>query len=422
MILDQLGSAHKILMLQGPFGPFFRSIADKLDQAGYSVTKVNLNAGDAWYSPNGIDYTGSIEDWSEWLRNLIQEYQIEAIIVFSDARIYHRIAHEVALRLGVLFLVFEEGYLRPNWITLEPWGVNAHSTLSRNPADYNAEPPAPPPEHHIPDHFSYRAKLAMCYYFITWLFQWKYPGYKHHREISWAEPRRWIVGGFRKVWYKWRQRDVLNLLRQNWSGKTFLMPLQVHNDSQLWLHGGHAMETYIEQTMASFAEHAPNDTVLVIKHHPLDRAYRNYIGLIRTLTRQFDLHGRVFYVHDIHLPSLFPILKGTVTVNSSVGMTSVEEGVPVKTLGKAIYNIVGLTHQGDLDGFWNDPQPVDRALSLRYRGWLIAKCQLQGAVYLPELLVDPRAFHKTAPLQKHTTNQTSKKLDVSNLMPKRHSL
>ncbi len=403
MLLDQLGSARKILMLQGPFGPFFRSIAERLDQAGYSVNKVNLNAGDAWYYPNGLNYTGDLDDWPNWLEELILTEHIEAIIVFGDARIYHMLAHEVALKLGILFLVFEEGYLRPNWITLEPWGVNAHSTLSRRPEDYDAEPPAAPPDQHISDHFFYRAKLSICYYFLTIWFRARFPHYTHHREMSVMEFFRWLfLGSFRKFWYQWRQRPILEKLRLNGRGKTFLMPLQVHNDSQLWLHGGHAMEAYIEQTMTSFAKHAPQDSILLIKHHPLDRAYRNYTKLIGKLAEKLDLKSRVLYVHDIHLPSLFPLLKGTVTVNSSVGMTSIELGVPVKTLGKAIYHIVGLTHQGDLDSFWNNPQPVDLELSRRYRGWLIAKCQLQGAVYLPELLVDPRAFLKT-PSIKHKT-------------------
>jgi len=392
MILDLLGNAHKILMIQGPFGPFFQSIGARLEQEGYHITKINLNAGDAWYYPSGINFTGTLHQWPEWLTQCIQDKQIDAIIVFSDARIYHRLAHDVALKYNTPFFVFEEGYLRPNWITLEPWGVNAHSTLSRKASDYQEEPPPPPPDHEMQDHFTYRAALAFWYYLLNLVFKYRFPHYQHHREISVSEFFRWVRGGFRKIWYKWRQRHILDAIKQEWAGRTFLMPLQVHNDSQLWMHGGHSMESYIEQTMSSFAHHAPADCALVIKHHPLDRAYRDYTSLILKLSQELRLIGRVFYSHDIHLPSLFPLLRGTVTVNSSVGMTSLEQGVPVKTLGRAIYHITGLTHQGSLDSFWHNPTPVDINLSKRYRGWLIAKCQLQGAVYQPELMVDPRAF------------------------------
>ena len=393
MILEQLGNARRVLMIQGPFGPFFRQIATGLENAGYHVIKVNLNMGDRWYFPQGIDFTGDFDEWPIWLEKTIAEYQIDAIMVFSDARIYHRMAHDVAERLDVLFLVFEEGYLRPSWITLEPWGANAHSRMSRNARDYKKTPPPPPPKQIIPDNFAYRCMLTFIYYIITWFFKSRYPHYQHHREVSWYELWRWMFKGtYRKLWYKWTQRHVLDIIRTEWKGRAFLFPLQVHNDSQLWLHGGHAMEVYIEQTMVNFALHAPANTALVIKHHPLDRAYRDYTRLIREHTQRLNLTNRVYYVHDIHLPSLFPLLRGTITVNSSVGMTSLEHGVPTKTLGRAIYNFAGLTHQGSLDTFWNNPTPVDRALIKRYRGWLIARCQLQGAVYLPQGLVDPRAF------------------------------
>ncbi len=393
MILEQLGNARRVLMIQGPFGPFFQQVANGLESAGYSVTKVNLNMGDKWYFNKGLDFRGNFDDWPIWLENTIKEHAIDAIMVFSDARTYHRMAHDVAERLGVLFLVFEEGYLRPSWITLEPWGANAHSRMSRNARDYKKEPPPPPPKQIIPDNFAYRCMLTFIYYVIAWMFKYRYPHYQHHREISWYELWRWMFKGtYRKIWYKWTQRHVLDTLRSEWKGRTFLFPLQVHNDSQLWLHGGHAMEVYIEQTMVNFALHAPANTALVIKHHPLDRAYRDYTRLIHEHSQRLNLTNRVFYVHDIHLPSLFPLLRGTVTVNSSVGMTSLEHGVPTKTMGRAIYNFAGLTHQGSLDSFWSNPTPVDRALIKRYRGWLIARCQLQGAVYLPQGLVDPRAF------------------------------
>ena len=36
----------KVLLLQGPIGPFFYRFAKKLKQAGASVHKINFNGGD----------------------------------------------------------------------------------------------------------------------------------------------------------------------------------------------------------------------------------------------------------------------------------------------------------------------------------------------------------------------------------------
>jgi capsular polysaccharide export protein len=45
--------------------------------------------------------------------------------------------------------------------------------------------------------------------------------------------------------------------------------------------------------------------------------------------------------------------------SSTVGCQALARGVPVMALGKAIYDIAGLTHQGELDEFWNAPEAPD---------------------------------------------------------------
>ena len=50
----------------------------------------------------------------------------------------------VARRLRVAVYVFEEGYLRPDYVTLEPGGVNAASALPREPGFYLAQAASQP--------------------------------------------------------------------------------------------------------------------------------------------------------------------------------------------------------------------------------------------------------------------------------------
>lgn len=398
MILEQLGNARHVLLLQGPMGRFFGQLADGLREAGLQVSKINFCAGDDLFFPQAVSYTGTLTAWSQWLEQWLREHDVDAILLFGDMRAYHRMAQLVARQHGIPVFVFEEGYLRPHWITFERGGVNGHSMLCRKDRSFHQEPPAQPEleqadgQEPVQDAFCYRAAVAALYYLACWFLSSRYPYYQHHREISWSELGRWMRGGLRKIWYAWRERHIMALLSKHWAGRAFLLPLQVHNDSQLWVHGGAGMEDYIRQVIASFARSALPDQALVIKHHPMDRAYRDYSALIRREMQQYRLHNRLFYIHDLHLPTLLRLTRAVVTVNSTVGMTALEYGLPVMTLGRSIYDMDGLTHQGTLDSFWRIPTAVDTDLFRRFRGWLVATCQLRGSVYARKALLDPRAW------------------------------
>jgi capsule polysaccharide modification protein KpsS len=142
-----------------------------------------------------------------------------------------------------------------------------------------------------------------------------------------------------------------------------------------------SIEHFVGDVLTSFARHAESNKAIVFKHHPLDRGYTDYKALFDQLTAELDLHGRVFYVHDICLPTLLKHAQGTVLINSTVGFSSLFHGTPVKTLGKAIYDIPGLTIQGPLSDFWKTERVVDNALFKNFRSFLIRKNQLNGNLY-----------------------------------------
>jgi len=87
-------------------------------------------------------------------------------------------------------------------------------------------------------------------------------------------------------------------------------------------------------------------------------------------------------VHDTDLPSLLQNAEGSVLINSTVGISSLYHGTPVKALGDAIYDIEGLTFQGSLASFWNAPGTVDKDLFKRFRRYLIDKTQINGSLYI----------------------------------------
>ena len=103
------------------------------------------------------------------------------------------------------------------------------------------------------------------------------------------------------------------------------------------------------------------------------------------------MEKRVLVFHDVYLPSCLKHAKGTVTINSTVGLSAIGHGTATLTLGDAIYNIEGLTNKHrSLKKFWHQPKKPDDALYQKFRQYLLEHTQLNGSFYglLPKVLCD----------------------------------
>ncbi len=376
----------RVLLLQGPLGPFFHRLAQDITQAGAQVFKVNFNGGDwLFYPENAFNYRGQPERWPAYFEALLDQLHVDMVLLFGDCRPIHSSAHEIAHRRGIEIGVFEEGYIRPYYITLERFGVNAHSSIPRAPNFYlnNPTPPHDAPRS-LGKTFRYAAYWAMLYYLAAGLLKPFFPHYRHHRPLSWLEGLPWVRSLWRKGYYAVRERGVSALLRGKFAGRYFLVPLQVHNDAQVVKHSDFDTVThFIDEVMTSFAGHAPQSGILVIKHHPMDRGYCDYAALIAGRIKQLGLQGRCYYIHDQHLPTLLDHSRGVVVVNSTVGLSAVIHGAPVKVCGKAMYDMKGLTFQGPLNKFWREAQhakPNPRLL-WSFHDYLVVHSQLNGSFY-----------------------------------------
>jgi capsular polysaccharide export protein len=159
----------------------------------------------------------------------------------------------------------------------------------------------------------------------------------------------------------------------------FLLPLQLDSDSQVRLHskfGG--MTPVIADIIQSFARHSAGPTALVVKEHPLDDGLVDWRRLVTRLATEAGIANRVIYLEMGDLDPLIRNASGVVTVNSTTGTLALAHGVPVITLGTAIYDIVGLTHQDTLDSFWTAPTPPDVGLYDAFLRVLSARCLLVG--------------------------------------------
>jgi len=385
--LDHLLSRQRTLMLQGPMGDFFARLAQTLRSNGQQVWKVNFNGGDDLYY-SGTDvlrFHQPTAFFTEWFNALLDDLQPDTVVLFGQSRPLHALAIPLARARGLAVFVFEEGYVRPDYVTLEQGGVNAASTLPRNAAFYRARLPetlpAPQPTHQT---FGQVAQVAIRYALACRAERRTYPHYRHHREIDTAaEGLRWVRGWARKWWHRWRERaDTEFLAAPEQHKRFFLAPLQVWNDSQIVVHSRYGeMGDFIDEVLSSFSLHAPADTLLVFKHHPLDRPYSDYTRSIARRAAEFGVADRVRYIHDQHLPTLLRHALGVVTVNSTTGLQALFHGTPVITLGDAVYDIEDLVFDGELDEFWKNPGTVDAELFQAFRNHLVTETQLNASFY-----------------------------------------
>ncbi|MFW5741271.1 MAG: capsular biosynthesis protein, partial [Myxococcota bacterium] len=282
---------RRVLMLQGPMGPFFWRVAKRLRALGATVTKINFNAGDHLYYRGSevIAYRGTFEEWSQFFEGVVRARGIEAVLLFGDCRPYHRVAIQHARGLGVDVYVFEEGYLRPDFVTLELSGVTGNSAMPRDPSFYRKLQPGPLPEPRpvgqvLPAAACYAAGYAMTHGVLGR----RYPHYRHHRDIR---PLRqgllWARGGLRRLRNGWRDRRVDGWIESGRLTPYYVVPLQVHLDAQLRHCPFDDVEDFVREVVRSFAEHGPRQATLLVKHHPFDRPYRDYGELLTELGRRY---------------------------------------------------------------------------------------------------------------------------------------
>jgi len=229
----------------------------------------------------------------------------------------------------------------------------------------------------------------MIYAAIYWkaavLLRFLYPKYRHYRELNLSEIIYIFPWAWRKFKYAYLERSILKDLSTLYSKNYYLVPLQVHRDSQIIVHSNFFSNIdFIQKVFESFALHARESSYIVFKQHSIDRAYNDYGAIINNLLEKYNISKRrCYYVHDLHLPTLLTYTRGVVLVNSTVGMLGLHYSCPMKVCGKAIYDIEGLTFQGKLNDFWKKAETfkVDIELWEKFRDYVISETQLNGSIY-----------------------------------------
>ncbi|MBE7942680.1 capsular biosynthesis protein [Ramlibacter aquaticus] len=274
--------------------------------------------------------------------------------LFGQSRHHHKVARIVLQDLGIPVVVFEEGYFRPGFATMELGGVNGYSTtLDRYvwlPPFSGAQPPAPDS---TPHHFVKMAVHATRHYVELYRGRAAFPHYAHHRSTDLGEyATYWIRSWTRKAFRHRADLRYQKILFR--SGQPYyFVPLQLESDSQLTAHSSFASnQEFASEVIRSFASHAPADTHLIFKQHPHSRGGHSLADYIRDLARSHGVERRIFHISEGDTPDLAEHSMGTVLINSTVGLQAIERRASLMVMGDALYNRVGLAFQGTLDAFW----------------------------------------------------------------------
>ncbi|KPF79977.1 hypothetical protein IP88_01130 [alpha proteobacterium AAP81b] len=369
------------LFLQGLPGPFFRRLGAALRARGARVLRVNLNGGDVADWPGGIAFRGRPRDWPAWLAALIAARGVTDIVLFGDSRPLHLAARRLAAVRGLPVHVFEEGYLRPDWVTLETGGVNGHSSLPRDLAAVRAAAAGLPPVSElpaIPGNFPRRARESVRYYAATLALRPGFPHGRGHRPAGpLTEGMAWLRRFARR---RGEARATATGLARVAGGRYFVLPLQLDSDSQLRVHSPFAsMAAALRHVVASFIAHAPPGTRLLVKQHPLDPGLLDWAAL--TAAAAGDAGDRIVFIPGGAIEAIVAAAAGVVTVNSTTGTLALAQGVPVKVLGTAVYDIAGITSSAGLDAFWADPGRVDAAAYAALRRLLVHRSLIHGGFH-----------------------------------------
>lgn len=378
---------RKFLFLQGPIGLFFSKLADSLILQGAEVLKVNFNGGDDffWRYKPAIEYTYQQNRWAEYISDIARLQKVTDLVVYGDCRPLHKEAIDVLKPLGVKIHVFEEGYFRPDWITLESDGVNAYSSLPSDKSFYLEQDVVEPK---VPQScgvsFYYHAFNTLNYYLASVpTLHTKFKNYKHHfgncphkTMMSWVP--RVITSFYRKL------ESAVSRLRLK-EQKYFLVTLQLARDWQIISHSRFGnIDKFIDYVCENFSENAPADMLLVFKNHPLDNGLQNVKSMVQSSADKYGITNRVQFLDGWSLPKLIKKSEGVVTVNSTSGLSVMHHHKPLIALGRAIYNFEGLASQSSLADFWNRPQKPDQEVYEKFRNYVINKCQINGSFYNPK--------------------------------------
>jgi len=385
-----LGIDRRFLFLQGPHGPFFRRLGKMLCAAGSTVWRVGFNAGDAAFWPDRSSYIAfrsCPEDWPAAFSGILRDKAITDIVLYGDTRPIHAQAIAIAQANGVTVHVFEEGYLRPYWVSYERGGSNGNSVLmglsiaEMQKTLANAELDIPEAPAHWGD-MRHHVFYGALYHGYLLLKNRDYQNFQPHREMTVTQEFRLYLKRLMLMPWLWADR-VAATYRVKYGGFPYhLALLQLEHDSSFREHSPFStMIEFLDTVIEGFAQGAPRHHHLVFKAHPLEDGRVPLRHEIRRLAAEYQVDARVHYVRGGKLAKLLDHARGAVTVNSTAAQQVLWRGLPLKVFGDAVYAKPEFVSTLPLPEFFAHPERPDNRAYRDYRHFLLETSQIPGGFY-----------------------------------------
>ncbi len=384
------GKNRTFLFLQGPHGPYFGQLGRMLCKTGARVWRVGFNAGDQAFWPdrsNYLPFSDSPEDWPDRLSRILTDKAITDIALYGDTRPMHAIAIEIAKARNITVHVFEEGYLRPYWITYERGGSNGHSrlmqmdvghmqyVLSRSEMDV---PEAPGHWGDMREHVFYGA----LYHAYVMLANRSYRQFRPHRDITVSAEFRLYLKRLALMPWLWLDRVMATRAIKNGGFPYHLVLLQLEHDASFQHHSPFSsMTDFISTVIDGFAAGAPGHHHLVFKAHPLEDGRAPLRSTIRQRAAAAGLADRVHFVRGGKLARLLDHARSAVTVNSTAAQQVLWRGLPLRAFGAAVYDKPEFVSRQPLADFFAAAHRSDTAAYRDYRLFLLETSQIAGGFY-----------------------------------------
>jgi len=380
---------RSFLFLQGPHGPFFSQLGKNLRLAGANVHRIGFNRGDQffWGETGYLPFTAPREDWPAFLARTLRELAVTDLVLYGDSRPIHAEAITQGRAAGLRIHVFEEGYLRPYWITYERGGANGQSRLMTIPvaamqaalARPGAEqPPAPVHWGDMREHVFYGA----LYHFFVLARNGAYPHFRPHRALGVAAEFRLHLRRLLMLPVHRAQRRLATLRIRRGGFPYHLVLLQLEHDASFRDYSSlRSMSEFIDICLDGFANGAAAHHHLVFKAHPLEDGRVPLARLIRAGATARGLQGRVHFVPGGKLAPLLREAASALTVNSTAAQQALWRGLPVKILGQAVYDKPEFVSPQPLQAFFASPARPDSRAYADYRQFLLETSQVPGGFY-----------------------------------------
>ncbi|MFK7881376.1 capsule biosynthesis protein [Roseobacter sp.] len=383
-------SERVFLFLQGPHGPFFSQLSKQLQHAGAKCWRIGFNAGDQVYWSDRttfLPFRDRQAAWTTFFNNVVTTKSVTDIVVYADTRWMHVEAIAKAKTRNITVHVFEEGYLRPYWVSYELGGSNGHSALMnmplaaiRNARAQTSEIPPMAPSHwgDMRQHIFYGA----LYHWFVMFWNRKYKHFCPHRDLNVVQEFKLYVKRLVFTPFQSLERRISTYRLRRGGFPYHLALLQLEHDSSFQNHGPFAKQSeFLEEVISEFARGAPVHHHLVFKAHPLEDGRAPIKRDIRRFAETYDLVGRVHFLRGGKLAGILSEARSAVTVNSTAGQQALWRGIPLKVFGTAVYDKPGLVSHQPLRTFFAKPDRGDRQAYFDFRQFLLETSQLPGSYY-----------------------------------------